>query len=279
MTVKMFVVTHKKAKIASIPGYIPILVGADLHPEINNYEVKDNSGDNISSKNPNYCELTGIYWIWKNEPSEIVGISHYRRYFTNNRLSSNAQYFISIEDIEKVFSKKRIIVPEPRHSQTTILQAINRAPNMNDVKEMYEAIRILEPSYVDDYIWYLGQNKAHLYNMAIMKWSDYCNYCDWLFRILGYIEEHHNLDAEMDTYRKRLFGFLSERLITVWIHHNVANNEIVELPVVNTEEGNIDRFRHVVADLKRNYEYIITSKTKKSTEIQSNLIKTVLNEF
>ena len=275
MTVKMFVVTHKKADIASLPGYIPILVGADLHPEIDNYDVKDNSGVNISSKNPNYCELTGIYWIWKNETSEIVGISHYRRFFTKNRLSSKSQYFFSTKDIEKILQKKRIIVPEPRHSSTSILQAINRAPNMNDVKEMYEAIRIIEPSYVDDYIWYLNQNKAHLYNMAIMKWTDYCNYCNWLFQILGYIEEHHDMDAETDTYRKRLFGFLSERLITVWIHHNIPNNEIAEIPVVNTEEDNAARLRHIVGDLKRNLEYIMTLKTKKSAEKQEKLMKTI----
>lgn len=45
-------------------------------------EFYDNTGDNISIKNPNYCELTAFYWIWKNQlhrADEYVGVYHYRR--------------------------------------------------------------------------------------------------------------------------------------------------------------------------------------------------------
>lgn len=28
--------------------------------------IGDDTGDNISDKNREYCELTGIYWTWKN---------------------------------------------------------------------------------------------------------------------------------------------------------------------------------------------------------------------
>lgn len=279
MTVRMYVITHKKADIVKIPGYIPLLVGADLHPDIDQSGVKDNNGENISSKNPNYCELTGIYWIWKNAMDDIVGILHYRRYFSKSRLSSKHQYFISSSDIERIMRKKRIILPKARPLSTTVLQAINRAPNINDVKEMYAAIKILEPRYIDDYIWYLNQNKAHLYNMAIMRRSDFCNYCDWLFRILSYIEDHHDMDAETDIYRKRLYGFLSERLITVWMHHNIVNSDIVEIPVVNTEESTVSRLRHIVGDIVRNCQYIMTARTKKSAEKQSSMMRTVLDEL
>lgn len=43
--------------------YLPIQVGAALHPALG--YVPDNTGYNISDKNPNYCELTALYWAWK----------------------------------------------------------------------------------------------------------------------------------------------------------------------------------------------------------------------
>ena len=42
-------------------------------------------GDNIDNLNPWYCELTGLYYMWKHCDDEIVGLEHYRRYFVNNK--------------------------------------------------------------------------------------------------------------------------------------------------------------------------------------------------
>ena len=42
---------------------------------------KDNTGENISAKNPMYCELTGLYWAWKNLDADYLGLVHYRRHF------------------------------------------------------------------------------------------------------------------------------------------------------------------------------------------------------
>lgn len=35
--------------------------------------IGDNTGDNISLRNPNYCELTGLYWAWKNLKCDYIG--------------------------------------------------------------------------------------------------------------------------------------------------------------------------------------------------------------
>ncbi len=62
--------------------YFPVWAGKNNKPEINGL-TGDDTGDNISEKNKYYSELTGIYWVWKNTQSDIVGTCHYRRYFTN----------------------------------------------------------------------------------------------------------------------------------------------------------------------------------------------------
>lgn len=78
--IKIIVATHKKYQMPDDDLYVPLQVGAEGKENLG-YEV-DNKGDNISSKNPYFCELTGLYWAWKNFNAECIGLVHYRRYFT-----------------------------------------------------------------------------------------------------------------------------------------------------------------------------------------------------
>lgn len=272
---RMFIITHKVADIKIKLGYYPILVGADLKPEILDYKIKDNIGENISKKNPYYCELTGIYWVWKHVDSDIIGILHYRRYFSKKRVIGSSKYFISINEIEKIMNGKRVIMPVQKSFSRSVIQEIKIAPNLSDIQEMYEAIRICEPNYVDDYLWFLNQNKTYLFNMCIMKKNDFNAYCDWLFKILNYVESHHDIAAETDNYRKRLYGFLSERLIMVWIHHNISYTEIEKLAVINTEENNIIRVKHNLGNIKREILYQIMGKSVTQKEKNRVLIEKI----
>ena len=79
----MYVITHKHFNYQKLPvEYTPILVGANKNSNPDHF-VQDNEGDNISDKNFSYCELTGLYWMWKHSKSQNIGLSHYRRYFAN----------------------------------------------------------------------------------------------------------------------------------------------------------------------------------------------------
>ena len=85
-TVKIVVATHKKYKMPKDEMYLPLHVGAagkvDAcgNPLDLGYQ-KDNTGDNISGKNASFCELTGLYWAWKNLDADYIGLAHYRRHF------------------------------------------------------------------------------------------------------------------------------------------------------------------------------------------------------
>ena len=80
---KIIVCAHKADEhIKTDEPYFPLQVGKELHPLLDLGFACDNTGDNISSKNPSYCELTALYWGWKNiHDVEYLGLNHYRRYF------------------------------------------------------------------------------------------------------------------------------------------------------------------------------------------------------
>ena len=78
-SVKIIIATHKKYRMPDDEMYIPVQVGAEGKDDLG--YTRDNTGDNISNLNSQYCELTGLYWAWKNLDADYVGLAHYRRHF------------------------------------------------------------------------------------------------------------------------------------------------------------------------------------------------------
>ena len=80
----MYIITHKKFDIPQgADGFSVLQVGAANNGELG--YLRDDSGENISKMNPYFCELTGMYWLWKNVKEDYVGICHYRRYFNDKK--------------------------------------------------------------------------------------------------------------------------------------------------------------------------------------------------
>lgn len=246
---KMFIFSHKPIDFVVPDGYSTLLVGTENNKNVLNYSYYDNCGDNISTKNKNYCELTGVYWIWKNISADVVGCCHYRRYFTKANFSISSKYFPHLNDIDHMMEKYDVIVPKPRYYKKSILKSVNIAPNRNDMREIGEAIQKVCPEYLQAYYDFLYNNKTYLYNMCIMKKPLFDNYCKWLFDILFYIEKEHDMSQE-DDYRLRLFGFLSERLLTVWINKNIIPEKVKTFRVIKTDESALKNKLH---DIKNGY--------------------------
>lgn len=276
MKTKMYVIAHNKAAIPHLPSYVSMFVGAALHPDESGFDARDDTGENISEKNPNYCELTGVYWIWKNSADDIVGISHYRRFFSKSAIFGSPKHFVTGADMEALMAKKRIVLPRPRCYSTTMLLAINIGPNRADVKEVHDAIKACAPDYEADYVGHFNQNKTCLFNMCIMKKADFDAYCAWLFPILAHVEKHHDMEAETIPYRRRLYGFLSEMLLLpVWIRHNVAPSDIAELPVVNTTESDLTRVRRWFGNVYRNLAYSLAKNGRRRKRKHEELAESV----
>ena len=234
--VKIFVVTHKIAKTPDKKCYVPIQAGAEINNKLG--YIEDNTGDNISKKNDNYCELTALYWIWKNCDSDIVGLTHYRRYFFNKRFCSNINKVIDENDIDKYLKKYDVIIPEPEYIlKYTVMEEYKNVHHIKDLENCKKIIKKICPEYETAYDKVMNSKKLHQYNMLIARKKLVDEYCQWLFSILFELEKITDI-SDYDKYNKRIYGFLSERLFNVWLEKN-DNLKVKELPVNNVESGSI----------------------------------------
>lgn len=95
MDIKIIVAAHKPYRMPKDSMYLPIQVGRALSKQEADWQG-DDTGDNISCKNPNFCELTGLYWAWKNLKADAIGLVHYRRHFAGAKLSLFDQLLFSL---------------------------------------------------------------------------------------------------------------------------------------------------------------------------------------
>ena len=220
LKIEILVAAHKKFPMPDKKGYLPILVGA-----VKNYKPgieyqRDDEGENISAKNPNYNELTAVYWAWKNlKDVDAVGLVHYRRLFFDSK-PYNLNNVISIENVEKLLTKYDVILPKKRnyYIETNYSHYIH-AHHQEPLDKTREIIRTNYPQYLSKYDQIMKRRKAHMFNMFIMKRDAFESYCTFIFSVLGKLEKNINLTG-YSTQEKRVFGYISELLMDVWLETN-----------------------------------------------------------
>ena len=205
--VKVYIATHKKAKLPELKEYAPIQVGADGKESLG--YITDNTGENISNKNSNFCELTATYWIMKNDNSDIVGLTHYRRYFFNNIFSNSFKNIIKKEKIINILNKYDIIVPKKYNLGGTVKNQYSKFHNIEDLMKCGEIIKNKYPEYSEAFDKVLKKRKIYTYNMFISRKKVFDDYYKWLFDILFEAEKIIDI-SNYDNYNKRVYGFLSE---------------------------------------------------------------------
>ena len=236
MNIKVIVATHKNYQMPQSDIYMPMQAGRAISNTVLSSCTGDDSGHNISSKNKNYCELTCLYWAWKNLNADYVGLSHYRRHFASNNKMDKWQRIAGREQVEQLLERYDAILPVKRnyYIETTYQQYIH-AHNKQDLDKTENIIRQYYPQYLPAYQKVMEDTKGHRFNMMIMKKEVFDSYCQWLFDILFRLEECLDISQYSD-YDKRVFGFVAERLLDVWVYTNKIN--YTELPVVNMEKQN-----------------------------------------
>lgn len=229
----MLVVTHKNTIIPDEDIYQPVLVGeAKDSLDFESY-FRDDKFDNIAAKNPNYSELTALYWAWKNLEADYIGLVHYRRYFMSKK---NRKEIVSATELEELLEKTEVILPKKR--KYYIENTWDHYKHNHNIEDLIKTREILErkyPQYLPSFDESMKRTQSHRFNMMIMSKERFDEYSKWLFDILFSLEKEVNI-SNYDNYQSRVYGFISERLLDVWIETNKIRYE--ELPYRFTENQN-----------------------------------------
>ena len=234
--IKVIVATHKKYDMPKDKLYLPLHVGAEGKDDIG-YE-KDNKGENISLKNPNFCELTGLYWAWKNLNEKYIGLSHYRRHFASKKINKKdlINSVLTLKEADKILNEVDIIVPKLRkyyienlyshYDHTMYIEPLDITGNI--IEEKY-------PEYKLEFDKLKKRTSAHMFNMMIMKKDKLDEYCTWLFDILFELEKRVD-NTKYDSFHARFYGRVSELLFDVWL--NTKGYSYKEIKVISMEKVN-----------------------------------------
>ena len=238
--VRIIVATHKKYEMPKSEMYLPVHVGAKGKETIENYQ-RDDEGENISEKNPYFCELTGLYWAWKNLDSDYIGLAHYRRHFSiskklPNDINGRIKLVLNENEASKILENADIILPNKRNYYIEDLYShYKHTMYIEPLDETRKIIQEKYPKYTEEFDKLHKRTSAHMFNMFIMKKEILDDYCKWLFDILFELENRIDV-SKYDNFHARFFGRISELLLDVWINTN--NLKYEEVKVIDIEKVN-----------------------------------------
>lgn len=233
--IALIVATHKNYWMPGDAMYVPLHVGREGKKALG--YIGDNTGDNISSKNANYCELTGLYWAWKNLDADYLGLVHYRRHFTTKEArGTKEERVITKDELKAILKHTDVVLPTPRnyYIETNYSQYVH-AHHAEDLDITREIIKEKYPEYLLAYDMSMKKTYGHRFNMFIMKRDKFNAYCEWLFDILFELEKRLDI-SDYNQNDARVFGFVSERLLDVWLNTNRIR--YVDQPYIFMEKQN-----------------------------------------
>lgn len=238
----IYIVTHKKIPLRNSKIRKKIKVGS----KIDDIEyLNDSDGDNISYKNPFYCELTALYWIWKNSDENIVGLEHYRRFFASS-ITPFKYKFLTEKEINKYLKKFDLIIPQfgtfgefKKFSNISeAYKIIGERDNTHVYSDLECLDKVIKEHFENEYdqfsTFFYKMNVQTSYNMFIGNKHIISKYCQWLFSVFDFLEKEIKGYGDRVGNTRRLFGYLSELLFGYWIWKNKILYK--QVPLILTEE-------------------------------------------
>ena len=155
----------------------------------------------------------------------------------------------SESELLTILEKYDVILPRKRnYFIESIYSHYQHAHHVKDLNCTREIISELHPEYITSFDAIMQGRKIHIYNMFVMSSEKASEYCEWLFPILFELERRIDI-TQYDSYQKRVFGFIAERLFNVWlVYHQLT---FCEIPVVNLEGENL--LKKAINLLKRKF--------------------------
>jgi hypothetical protein len=223
--------------------YEPLICGNYQGKEVEKY-LTDHTGDHLADKNKVYSELTAIYWIWKNTQQDIIGVCHYRRYYTcipepwyhkvknfvkhpfhtHTRMSpliytTNVEKYrkkiLNKQELLSILSQYDAILPARRIFRYSVKEHYRKYHDLRDLQVLEGVIQDLQPDYMDAYDSVLKGNVLFANNMFVLKNEEFQRFMSWWFELIFEFEKRVNT-LEYTGYQERIIGFIAERLLTVW---------------------------------------------------------------
>ncbi len=194
--------------------------------------TRDDVGEHISEKNPRYCELTALYWGWRNLDCEYLGLVHYRRHFRG----SGPRHVLAGGDLDALLEKAPVVVARPRdYHIETVKSHYAHTFDVAHFDALAATIAERSPAFLEAFEQVLGGTRLHICNMAVMRRDILDAYCTWLFDVLFACEERIDFSG-MTPFEQRVMGRLAERLLDTWLL--ATNTPFTECAAVNLEKTN-----------------------------------------
>ena len=261
---KIIVCCHKEdPNIREDSIYMPLHVGKTLSNKDLGFQG-DDSGDNISYKNKNYCELTGLYWAWKNLKCEYIGLCHYRRYFNLDASQINC---------EKFFDKYDIVLPKVNILPFNLAESFSSLLTRED---LYLLLTVLFDKYpqhkkkIIDYFY--NNNHSTSFNMFISKKELSDKYCEWLFDIL--LELEKLLKESGYSRLRRIYGYIGEYLLPLFCKINDLNvKRINVVQFTENQSGKFHNILHYMDNIRKNLVFFLLKYPLKNFPPSMNAIR------
>lgn len=261
--IHVYVCHHKLGSSFADSCFIPIQVGAALAKVPLGF-LRDDSGENISDKNSTFCELTAIYWAWKNDSNaDWIGFMHYRRFFdfNKNTVAENIHGCVDCgvldDDMRAMLGLNERSLREFISSRPGLKAVLPKKWNVKNIgfknlndhyvlaahhfeKDLLALRAVLAESYPEDVPYFdrvMQDSEGYFTNMFILRRDLFNAYCEWLFPILFKLEiilDRTNYSAAAN----RVFGYLAERLFNIFVLKTIAGdrNSFVEVERVFVQE-------------------------------------------
>lgn len=281
---KILVCCHKPGNFKSDAVYMPIHVGKAVS-QFNLGIQGDDTGDNISAENANFCELTALYWAWKNmEPVDYIGLCHYRRYFnfhkrgslftdsTIVKTSNFERLDLDASQIASLFKRYDVIMVKPQVTKYSLAADYCVGHIGEDLRVLLEIIREKYPEYMnacEDILLRNSQIKS--YNMMIMRWDDLDKYCTWLFDILFEARKRINID-NYNAVQRRIWGYMAERLLNIYVYHHKMRVKTYPIYWINDDVVQKPLYYRALRWLRRMLSFKLLMPTAKQGYWQNDIM-------
>lgn len=207
----LLVCAHKPDSYTRNKGvYKAIQVGSDLHPDMNLGYQKDNTGENISSRNAAWSELTAIYWGWKNvRHVEYMGLCHYRRYLDVD---------ISEQTIERLIQGHDILLCD--YYKATQYDIVSRglitALSQEDYWLYIDTMLAIHPDTKDALLKYMYDTNTFVpYTIFVARKALYDEFCEFMFPVLFELEKR--ILPHSHSRQRRVIGYFGEWTLGLFV--------------------------------------------------------------